>query len=153
MAIVARKFASLADLNAYLGGRLRGSTNLMRSGESLYLHGLTLIFTTPAETVTFAATPAVAQVPLTIQEVKTQIEAQTTGVVVGFVNGALELYMSTPGAIGIDKDGTANALLGFDNSADRAATPVSEPGGAAPAFVALSPESGSNSYILTTEDA
>lgn len=153
MALDFKKFARLDDVIIFLKGHLLGSADLVKSKSSLYLHGLTLIFTTPAETVTFAASPASAQVPLTLAQVKAQIEAQTTGVVVEFNMGRLELYMATPGAIGIDKDGTANPLLGFATSADMAATPYAEPGGTAPALVQIVPDTGSNSYLVVVDNA
>jgi hypothetical protein len=154
MALVTRKFGTLADLNAFYGGRIRGSVPLTRTPGSLFLHGLTLITSTPAASVTFAATPAAAQVPLTLQEVKEQIEDQSAAALtVNFVAGHLELRATTPGALVIDKDGTANPLLGIDTSADSSAAVVSEPGGSAPTFVALGSDSGSNSYLLTTDDA
>ncbi len=151
MVLDIKKFSGLDSLSSFLKGRLRGTSDLVKNTAALYLHGKTLIFATPAETVTFAASPAAAQVPLTLAQVKTQIEAQTTGVSVGFVQGAIELYMTTPGTLVLDKDGTANAYLGFSSVADSTVKPINPSGGAAPKFVSLVPEPGAGTYLLVTD--
>ena len=152
MALVIRKFSGLSDLNAFVTGRLRGSVDLTKTHSSLYLHNLTLEFTTPAETVTFAASPAAAQVPLTLAQIKAQIEAQTTGVSVAFSQGYLELFMTTPGLIALAAGGTAKPLFGFAAAAS-SARPLNPPGGAAPTFISLSPEGSQSNYLLTYNDA
>jgi hypothetical protein len=148
-----RKFAKLDDLTIFLKGHLLGGVDVLRNGSSLYLHGLTLIFNTPSATVTFASSPAGTQVPLKAQDVKTQIEAQTSnGVLVSFNQGRLELRASPAGAINLDSAGTANALLGFDTAVDSAAAPYAIPGGTPPALVEIVPDHGSNSYLVVTNE-
>lgn len=151
MVLDIRKFSSLESLNAFIKGRLRGSTDLVKTPSSLYLHGRTLIFATPAATVTFAASPTAAQVPLTKAQVKTQIEAQAAGVLVSFVQGAIELRANPAGTLVLDKDGTANALLGFPTKADTTVTPVSPPGGSNPEFISVGPEGSQSTYLLTLD--
>jgi hypothetical protein len=154
MALVIKKFSGLADLNAFTRGLLRGSSDLVKMPGSLYLHGRTLIFATPAATVTFAASPAAAQVPLTIAQVKAQIEAQTAAAVfVSFNQGALELRAAPAGVLVLDKDGTANALLGFDTVTDTTVTPLAAPGGGPPTFISVGPEGSQSNYLLTYDDA
>jgi hypothetical protein len=149
MTLDIRKFASLPDLNAYVKGRLRGSTDLVQTPSSLFLHGKTLIFTAPAATVTFAASPAAAQVPLTMAQVKAQIEAQAATVLVTFINGRLELRVNA-GTVTVNSTGTANGLLGFDATTPSTAKPMSSPGGAAPSFISLVAD-GAGSYILSAD--
>lgn len=153
MPLVARKFGKIADVNAHLIGKLVGGVDIFRNSGSLYLHGLTLIFTTPAATVTFAASPAAAQVPLTPAQVKTQIEAQTTnGVLVSFRDGHVELIASPSGTLVLGAAGTANAMLGFMAGAASTVKPVTAPGGAAPSLVSIGPDTGSNGYILMVNE-
>jgi hypothetical protein len=151
MVLDIRKFSGLDSLNAFVKGRLRGSTDLVKTPSSLYLHGLTLIFATPADTVTFAASPAAPQVPLTRAQVKAQIEAQAAGVLVNFVQGAIELRADPAGTLVLDKDGTANALLGFPTKADTTVRPVNPPGGASPIFISVGPEGSQGTYLLTID--
>lgn len=151
MALNFRKFNTVDEVSTFLKGHLIGGVDV--KGRQLFVHGLTLIFTTPSATVTFAATVASAQNPLTLQQVKTQIEAQAAGVTAKFNRGRLELFATTPGAIGLDKDGTANAIFGFTSAADMAAAPYNVPGGAAPALVQIIPDNGSNAYMVVTNDA
>lgn len=150
MALAFRKFSNVDDMALFLKGHLLGGVQV---ANALFLHGKTLIFNTPSATVTFAASPAAAQVPLTLQQVKTQIEAQATGVTARFNKGRLELYATTPGSIVLDQAGTATAQLGFDAAVDQSAAPYNVPGGAAPALVQVVPDMASNSYLVVTNDA
>jgi hypothetical protein len=153
MALAFRKFSRLEHATSFLQGHLVGSVSLLRNGNSLYLHGKTLIFTTPSATVTFDATPDGTQIPLTLAQVKSQIEAGASGVTCHFSEGRLDLFMATPGSIALDKDGTANAQLGFSTTADSSAAVYAAPGGSAPALVQIVPDTGSNSFVVVTDDA
>ena len=149
MALATRKFATLTEVNTHLAGRLVGGVDLTHTQGSLYLHGKTLVFNTPAATITFVATPASGQVALTLKEVKDQILAQSTSTITATYNrGRLEVRATTPGVINLDLTGTANALLGFSQSEDSVGTPVNAPGGANPVFIALVPDTASNGYVL-----
>ncbi len=163
--LVVRLFSNITELNVFLqagviGGRsLQSAINPVGQApvrDGLYrLHGRTLIFNAPAsETVTFAATPATEQVTMSLQEIKTQIEAQTTGVLVRWTrNRRLILIESTPSAAGvaIDELGTANPLLGFDTSGDTIGTLILA-ATTAPFIVSLNHGSFSDSLILVTEE-
>lgn len=153
MALNFRKFSSMDEASLLLKGHIIGGVDLTKNSSSLFLHGRTLIFNTPSATVTFAASPAAAQVPLTVQQVITQIEAQASGVAAKLYKGCLELYMATPGAISLDSLGTANALLGFSRDSDSANAPYNVPGGSAPALVQIVPDLSSNSFVVITDDA
>lgn len=148
-----RKFSSVDDATLFLKGHIIGGVDLSRTPSALYLHGKTLVFNTPAGTVTFAASPTAAQVPLTMAEVKEQIEADVAGVTVRFNKGRLEVWTTTPGAISLDATGTANAMFGFDAAADTVGAVYGVPGGAAPALVSIVPDTGSNSYLVVVNDA
>jgi hypothetical protein len=152
MALVIRKFSGLSDLNAFVTGRLRGSVDLTKTHSSLYLHNLTLVFTTPAATVTFAASPAATQVPLTLAQIKAQIEAQAAGVLVSWVNGYLELRASPAGTLVLGAGGTSKPLFGLPAAATTV-TPLNPPGGAAPTFISVGPEGSQSNYLLTYNDA
>jgi len=152
MALVVRKFSGLADLNAFIAGRLLGSVEIPKTHSSMYLNGLTLIFNTPAAVVTFASTPAGAQVPLTFAQIKAQIETQTAaGVIASLRDGKLELRAAPAGALVLDNAGTANSKLGFDGVVDSSVAPVNPPAGAVPKYIDLVADQGSNSYLLVME--
>ena len=163
--IVLRSFSDLVEANIFLQGGIIGGKSLRSAvspadspgvNEGLYrLHATTLIFSSPAaETVTFAATPATVQVPMTVQEVKTQIEAQTTGVLVRFTrNGRLILIESTPSSSGvaITDAGTGNEILGFGNQASIGVF-INSDGATSPFFLSLDHSTFSNALILVTEE-
>lgn len=151
MPLVTRKFGNYKALNAFYLGKIRGGADLSKLANALFLHGKTLIFTTPAGTVTFAASPAAAQNPMKLSDVKVEIEAQVATVKAEIVDYALQLWTATPGTIVLSKDGTANSFFGFDTAVDTTAKIVAVPGGAAPKFIALAP-GYDGSLFLTTED-
>lgn len=153
MALDIKKFGTLGDVRAFLQGRIVGSVNVFKTHSSLYLHGKTLIFATPADTCTFDSTPDGAQIPLTQAEIKAQIEAQVADVSVTFDNGRVSLHLTAGGPIVLDKDGTANAQLGFDTTTDTSAAVYAEPGGTPPALVQIVPEHGSNAYLVVVDNA
>lgn len=152
MALTIRNFSRLEDVRLLLTGHILGGVDVTKNPAALYLHGKTLIFNTPSATVTFAASPTNAQVSLTLAQVKTQIEAQATGVSCRFNRGRIELFMTTPGTINLDLLGTANGLLGFDPTTDTSAAPYNIPGGSAPALVQVVPDTGSNSFMVLTDE-
>lgn len=147
-----RKFNSVDDVTLFLKGHIIGGTDLNRTPNALYLHGKTLIFNTPGATVTFAASPTNAQVSLTLQQIKAQIEAQAAGVTAKFNKGRLELFVTAGTLINLDSAGTANGLLGFDTAADTASVVYAAPGAAAPALVSIVPDVSSNAYMVVVND-
>lgn len=151
MPLVIRKFQGLKALNLFMTGKIRGGVDLSKSIGGLFLHGRTLVFNTPAGTVTFASSPASAQVPITLKEALTQIEAAVATVKTEVVDNNLVLSTATPGPIDLDLTGTANSIFGFDTAADTTATPVNPSAGAVPKFVSLVAGDG-GSYLLVTED-
>lgn len=118
-------FRSPAALKHYLNGGLQIGT-LQEPINSIHgwpnLVGKTLIFNTPAATVTFvdgdfARPDNVA----TFKEVKTKVEATVAGVVLLLDNKTVWAVETNPtNGITIDKDGTANPILGLSPAADMA---------------------------------
>jgi hypothetical protein len=145
MVLDIRKFSGLDSLNTFVKGRLRGTTDLVKNPAGLYLHGLTLIFTTPAVTVTFASSPAGTQVPLTLAQIKSQIETATaSGVLVSWFGGCIELRANPAGVL-VLTGGTASALLGLGAATVQ---PLNAPSGAAPKYVGLEPEGSPGTFLL-----
>lgn len=147
-----RKFSLVDDVALFLKGHIIGGVDLARNPNALYLHGKTLVFLAPSATVTFAATPANAQVSLTLQQLKTQIESGAAGVTVRVNRGRLEMFLTAGGTVTLDNTGTANSLLGFDTVVDTTATPYAAPGEAAPALVSIVPDTSSNAYLVVVND-
>ena len=151
MALLVRKVAELAEVNALLRGGLIGGIDLRKS--TYNLDGKTLIFTTPAVTVTFDTNPEGAQQPLSLKQILTQINA-TVGLV-GWAN-AIEgrLKFEDPNAAaGIAMgNGTANAILGFKDKQE--GTVYGAPGGSAPALVSVDAlQNVGGGYLMVTNEA
>lgn len=168
MALQLRKHSNIELVDLYLkGGIIGGSaiTQIAAEGltqvsasvtaqSALYLHGKTLHFNTPAITVTFVASPANINAPITLRTAMAQILSQTTNVVKPqLIQGRMALVNATAAAIiSLNKDGTANALFGFPADADTVGTKYAAPGGAAPALVSIVPCNNDNSYLVVTNE-
>jgi hypothetical protein len=149
--LTARKLQGMEGVNNFLKGRLLGGIDLRPA--KFFIHGKTLIFTTPSSTVTFTS-GAGAQVPLSAKDILAQIGSQTANAVRAEFSrdGRLVVYAATPGVITVAANGTANADLGFPAAASTAA-PINEPGGAAPEFVTLEAVgTDEDSYIVITNE-
>lgn len=154
MALRVRKVAELDEVNTFLRGGIVGGKDI-RPG--IYgLHGLTLIFTSPAATVTFATTPAGSQEKLTARQILDQINA--VGALSGYArtDGSGKLTIESPTgatAVVLGAAGTANAFFGFNTDGATTGIVFAVPGGNAPALVALSMDAqGSGTYILLTDE-
>jgi hypothetical protein len=154
--LVSRKIdGPLPKVNLFYAGAVICGANL--KDDKIYVHGLTLKFKSPAvATVTFAATPASPQVPLTRAQVIAQIKAAVPALEpkimqVGDVF-ALVLVEATPASgVTVDKTGTANQKLGLSTAADTVGKFINPPGGATPYLVWLS-VLDANTYVVTTEE-
>lgn len=154
--LVSRKIAGpLRRVNLHYAGAVICGANL--KSDEIYVHGLTLKFKVPAvATVTFAATPASPQVPLTRAQVIAQIKA-----VVGALDPkimqdgdvfSLVLVEAAPASgVTVDKTGTANQKLGLSTAVDTVGNFINPPGGATPYLVWLS-VIDANTYVVTTEE-
>jgi hypothetical protein len=156
-----RKFLRLDDVQFFLNGAIVGGS-FNRSGVSgiggtpmplglVGLIGKTLVFTAPAITVTFttadgvggSAEPGVGTNPdkytLFFKDIKLQIEAAAaTLLVIADGDQKLIIVEKTPtSGVTLNKTGTANSVLGFDNqnpTAGKVYTPA-EVNNAAPCWV------------------
>lgn len=162
MALFIQKFGSREEAELFLQGGIIGGTSLVgvgqpKGGRPLYLHGETLIFTgANTDMVTFAATPANAQVPLSIDEVISQIGTQTTnGVLAKVFKGRLLLRDAgaTPSAaLGLSASSTALAKLGFEAGKAVSGTFYAPPEGAPPRLVSVGPSPiDSNTFCVVVE--
>ena len=140
------KFRELTEMNIFLSGGLIGGNDISYFGSSIsgaegggahdapVLAGLTLIFTQPAShTVTFVA-GVDPQGRLQFSEIKTQIQAVMTGVVVSLYQGKLSLVESTQtNGVTLTAAGTANSIFGFSTNASTVGKIYGTPFGSAPA--------------------
>lgn len=152
MALLIRQLDSIEDINVFLRGGIQGRVKL---GKDLFdLNGKTLIFTGPAVTVTFATTPAAAQVPLSVSAMLGQLNTQLTGnYVARIVRGRLVVVDST-GALAtvLANTGTANAALGFVTDVATTGVVYAPASGAAPRLISIDPLATSAAYLITTDE-
>jgi hypothetical protein len=155
MALFIHRLGSQKETEVFLQGGIIGGASLV--DKDLYIHGQTLVFTgASTATVTFAASPANAQVPLSLTQVLAQIVAQTTSAIKPFIfNGRLGLIDAgvPSAATGLAAGSTALAALGFKAATAVTGKVFNAPGGAAPALVSggTSPVDA-NTFILITEE-
>ena len=127
------------------GGVLSGRAVVDGTGKMMGLHGLTLIINT--STVTFSDPTGVG---LTYAQVKAAIEAAAAGVTVTFSAGRLAFAHAS--GVTVDKDGTANAIFGFNNSVDTVGKVYAFPAGAAPRVVSVGCGTREDSYFAWVEE-
>lgn len=155
-ALKVRKFGSHNEVEFFLRGGLRSGA-LPSSGpvvdETIYgLNGKTLVFTTPAATVTFSVTGG-DQAGLSLKDVIAQIQAALGGsYVVGVQNRSLIVTAVTPGVIVLSKNGTANPILGFDTTTDTTTKKYAAPTDAAPRLISIDTFGPSESVLLVTTE-
>ena len=138
------------QLNHFLQGGILGGRVV---GRTFYrIHGKTLIFTNPIGTVTFAAPGGSQEVPLTIQDIKAQIELAIVTLRVTYVEGYLGINRAIPSVgVVLSAAGTANTILGFSDSAVTTGKFFNQPGGGVPEFVTLSNTDQALFQIITWE--
>jgi hypothetical protein len=111
--IKTRKFATLEELNIHLQGGFIGDKDLVNL-DIFDIDGKTLVFTTPSATVTFDTDPEGAGVPLSVQDIISQIDTQTTNVVKPRVfKGRLVIIEGTPSNGVVPESGTAMERIGL----------------------------------------
>lgn len=158
---VTNKFREIAEVNLFLVGGIRGGIPIdgfaqnIASGNGTavapVLVGKTLIFTTPAKTVTFAA-GADPGGRLTAKEIVAQILA-VGGLAVTLFEGRLFISEASPstGTV-LSNTGTANALLGFDTAVASSGKVYGTPFGGAPTapYLGIAYSSNDNMHVLMT---
>jgi len=145
-----KKINGLEELNTFLRGGILGGKKF--EGSALYgLHGLTLVFTSPAaSTVTFATPGSSSQEALSLKDVVAQINAVVAGIA-RMHDGRLLLQHSST-KITITGASTALTALGFD-ATGVTGTVYAAPGGAAPALVSASNNGPNmNAYLVVTNE-
>jgi hypothetical protein len=153
MALLVRKVGDLIELNVLLRGGIFSGREIKAA---LYgLDGKTLVFTTPAATVTFDTNPEGSQQSLSLQDIVEQINATVglTGYAKAF-KSRIQLQKPTGNAaVVLSGTGTANALLGFGDSTVTGVV-YAAPGGSAPALVSIeSIQQTGAGYLVTTNEA
>jgi hypothetical protein len=119
------------------------------SGKLLGLHGLTLIFGTPAGTVTFNDPTGEG---LSVGDIKDQIVAVHATLTVQFYEGSLRIRdTDVSSAVVLDKDGTANAYFGFSKAKDISGTVYNPPDGAAPRLIDFSSSPRMDGFVAVVE--
>lgn len=162
MAIFIHKLGSLFEAELFLQGGIIGGRQLAGvgdplGGKSLFLHGKTLVFTgADTTTVTFAATPANDQSPMSIGEIIDQIHTQTSnGVLAQLHKGRLALRDGTSPpttALGLDATSTALEQLGFKGGTAVAGMFYLPSDGVPPRLISISQSSNdSNTHCLVVE--
>lgn len=154
MGIRVRKFIDLVEVNLFLRGGIQAGTDLRGAVYGLY--NKTLVFSSPsAATVTFTTTNSSTQDPLTIVDIISQINAQTSSNLAKVAtDGTLVLETdNASSAVTISGTGTANVALGFDASGE-SGTVYAAPSGTAPYLISVNPLSLSGGgYIVVTEES
>lgn len=152
MTLFVRKTESLAHVNLLLRGGISGGLDLRKIGAGIFgLDGKTLKFNSAAETVTFAAGGS-QQVPLTMNDILTQIAAALTARQTRMIDGNLGFIdVDFSDAVILDADSTAAVLLGFDDGVITGKL-YNAPGGAAPALVSISAGLASDATFLMVTD-
>jgi len=158
---VTNKFREIAEVNLFLNGGIRGGVAIDSFAQNIstgngalvapVLAGKTLIFTTPAKTVTFAVGGDPAG-RLTAKEIIAQIVAggQLAATLIG---GQLAITEGTPstGTV-LSAAGTANALLGFDIAVATSGKVYGTPYGNAPVapYLGMAYSTNDNMHVLMT---
>lgn len=125
------KFTDINALQYFLNGAVFGSDIPSQSGGASGWDGLvgkTLILAAPSGTVTFTAGAGPGG-RLLFKDLKQQVEAVIPTALVTTLGGKLIIVEVTPSAgVTVDKDGTANSILGFDSAKDSAGKIYTPPG-------------------------
>jgi hypothetical protein len=147
MTVRIKTMSGLAEANAFLAGGIIGGKGL--SGKTYGLHGLTLVFTSPAAaTVTFATPGASAQEGLTLAEIVTQINAVIAGL--AKVHDS-RIHLQGSASVIFTGASTAAAMLGLPSAF--VGVLYNPPDGAAPRILDMDAAALSGgTYILLLEE-
>lgn len=134
MSLKVYEFDTTKEMEFFLQGGVRGGKVVVNQWGRLYgLHGKTLIFTTPAATITFSDPTGAG---LTYEAISDQIRATATTLFVFWRDKIMHIQMATPtAAVVVDKDGTANSTFGFSGAKDHAGQYFTGPSGSVPRLI------------------
>jgi len=142
--------SNLGELATQLNGGVVGGKSITRSqGKLQGLHGLTLIINT--STVSFSDANGAGIPLLGTGSIKALIEAAVAGVQVAYSDEKLVLTHAS--GVTVDKDGTANTLFGFDDSADTVGVLYAALDGAVPRVLNVSAGARMDSFFAYVEVA
>ena len=140
------KFGTIDEVEHFLNGGIRGSGSKL-DGKVVYgLHNLTLVFNTPAGTVTFSDA---SNAGLSLVDIKTQIETDVAALKVKFRDGHLWIIDDdVSGPVVLDATGTANTKFGFSDTTDSAGVVYATFGGTAPAVAFINDAPFDNGWVV-----
>lgn len=153
-ALVVRKFSNYEAVNMFLRGDILSgplaSAAPVVSPTVLYgLHGLTVIFTTPAVTCTFSDPTGAG---LTPKQIAAALQAALTAThVVSVYKSSIRIEKATPGVIVMLGTGTANVRLGLP-AATTTTVKYAAPTDAAPRLISLSGIVAGEAIVVVTEE-
>jgi hypothetical protein len=145
-------FSSPAEANIVFNGGLVSGQSITAQGGRVYgLHNRTLTITAAGgapTTCTFDESSSVTG--LTLSDILAQLNAS------GFLarllpDGRITFPSITGVALTLDKDGTANALLGFDSAADIVGTVYGAPTDTAPRICQIVPAFSGDGFVALVE--
>lgn len=140
-------------INHFLRGGVVGGKDL---SDGVYgLDGLTLVFTSPAATVTFSTPGSSSQEKLTLPEIISQIATVLGGgFLVSQLRGRLAIVEAAPSAgVALGTTGTGHQLLGFPNDTAVVGTVYGPPNEASPPLlVSIQPSTNSNTSLITVAE-
>lgn len=149
MATKTYKFKDIVEMQHFLNGGVCGGQAHAVPG----IVGKTLII--GATTVTFTAVAGGIngdQSALLFKDIRSQIQTAVATVDVLLIDGKIAIILKTPASLTIDKDGTANPLLGFNSAADTVTKLYAPPPSAvAPAWTFAYCGSDNSHIVLTLE--
>jgi hypothetical protein len=148
MATKVYKFKDIVELQHFLnGGVVGGRAEVVNSivDKTLIINGTTVTFAAAGQGVNGDS------YALRFKDIRTQIMAQVATVDVLLIDGKIAIILKVPGAVTIDKDGTANTLLGFDPQVDTVTKLYAKPGSVAPAWEMVSIGLDNSHVLLTSE--
>lgn len=145
-----RKCSDILEAQAFLNGAIFGGHARAVSG----IVGTTLKLALPSvKTITFVAgsAPNGDSSALLFKEIKAQIEAVASDVVVSLQNGKICIIeLTAAGGVTLDRTGTATSLLGFSTSVNTVGKVYAPPPSAvAPCWTFMS-TSLDNTYVICT---
>jgi hypothetical protein len=141
------RFGDTDSAENALNGGISGGKPV--SGKVMGLHGKTLVFNTPAGTVTFSDSSGEG---LSVKDISDQVVAVQATLLVQFYNGYMRIREITPsGGVNLDATGTANSAFGFSSTGDTVGTVYGPPDGTAPRLIDFEGSSRMDGFVAVVE--